>query len=165
MKKNRGFEKVSLEQWEKDRGASIEGDVSVESINLPSRGTSHSAGYDIFSPMSFSLAPMEEIKFPLGWKVYMLRDEFFLIVPRSGLGFKHHMKLANTVGIIDCDYFNNNENEGHCWIKIRNEGLRTVFIKRGDAIAQGIFQKYLLVDDDDYIGIKREGGLGSTNRR
>jgi len=158
LKKIRGFEKVSTEQWIKD------GNGDYAEIKLPKRSTSHSAGYDIFSTIDFTLQPNEDIKIPLGWKVYMKNDEFLMIVPRSGMGFKYYTRLANSIGIIDCDFYNNSGNEGHCWAKIRNEGNMPLSVKKGDAIAQGMFQRYLLADLDDFTGETRTGGFGSTDK-
>lgn len=155
--KIRGFEKVSRERWFKDSTSGM-----WNEIILPKRATSHSAGYDIFSPIDFVLLENDEIKFPTGWKVYMEEDEVLLIYPRSSLGFKY-LRLANDVGVIDHDYYNNSSNEGHCWIKLRNEGHKNIEIKRGEAIAQAIFTKYLLADNDDYSGDIRKGGIGSTD--
>lgn len=162
--KQRGFEKVSFQQWDKDNEIVPESQEVWESIKLPKRATSHSAGYDIFSPVDFILNPNDEIKIPLGWKVYMQGDEFFTIISRSGLGFKYYLRLANGTGLIDFDYFNNSGNEGHCWIKLRNEGSQTLIVHSGDAIAQGIFQRYLLADGDDFSGETRSGGFGSTDK-
>lgn len=159
--KVRGFEKVSLKEWEKE-GYSY---LYWNDIILPKRMTAHSAGYDIFSPIDFILNPGSEIKIPLGIKAYMLPDEFMMILPKSGLGFKFYTRLANTTGIGDSDYYNNPGNEGHYFAKIRNEGQQDIFIKQGDAILQAIFQKYLLVDGDDYTGENRVGGLGSTSKQ
>jgi dUTP pyrophosphatase len=155
--KQRGFEKISKEQWLSDGGI----DGAYDKIILPKRATQYSAGHDIFSPINFILPPNEEIKIPCGFKVYMLRDEFFEIVPRSGLGFKYYTRLANTVGVVDSDFFNNKDNEGHCFIKLRNEGDKDLEIHVGDAIAQGIFQKYLIADNDESDRV-RSGGFGST---
>ncbi len=157
-KKIRGFEHVSGKQWQKDFNA------IAPLPNLPSRATAHSAGYDVFSSMDFSLEPSEEIKIPTGFKAYMQPDEFLMFVPRSGLGFKYYTRLANTIGVGDSDYYNNDGNEGHYWVKIRNEGDKTLQVKFGDAIAQAVFQKYLIVDNDDFSGEKRVGGFGSTNK-
>ena len=157
--KTRGFEKVSQGQWDKDVKIS-----NQEIPHLPQRATAKSAGYDIFSPFSFILYPEDEIKLPTGFKSYMMDDEFLMFVPRSGHGFKYYARLANTIGIVDSDYYNNCDNEGHCWVKIRNEGDKTMSVKEGDAIAQAIFQKYLLVDGDDFDGEERIGGFGSTTK-
>ena len=164
MNKIRGFERVSFQQWDKDNEIVPESKDVWESIKLPKRATSRSAGYDIYSPVDFVLQPSWEIKIPLGWKVYMQADELFTIIPRSGLGFKYYLRLANTTGLIDSDYFNNPGNEGHSWIKLRNEGSVDVSIKAGEGIAQGIFQKYLLADEDDFVGEGRVGGFGSTSK-
>ena len=158
---NRYFEKITKEQWDKDTYATYLIENAYENISLPQRATQYSAGYDFFSPIDFILSPNQEIKIPTGIKVFTHFDEFLMIVPRSGLGFKYYLRLANTIGIIDHDY-RFAENEGHIWIKVRNEGKIELNIKPQMAIAQGIFQKYFLVDGDDYNGKQRTGGLGST---
>lgn len=166
--KARGFEKISPEQWANDFETDLtNGTIErvYDELQLPKRATKHSAGYDIFSPKAFILDPNDEIKLPTGMKVYMLPDEFLSIHTRSGLGFKYYARLANVTGIIDADYCNNPDNEGHFWVKIRNEGNKPMHIKKGDAIAQAIFQKYLLVDDDNFDeGEDRVGGFGSTSK-
>lgn len=162
--KTRGFEKVSWKQWEKDyRPNDMESDVEWN-VNLPVRATALSAGYDIFSTVDVYLNPNGEVTMPLGWKVYMLPHEALFIMPRSGMGFKHYVRLANTVGLIDSDYYNNEKNEGHCWIKLRNEGYDTLAIKKGDAIAQCVFVPFLLADGDGFNnGNIRKGGFGHTD--
>jgi dUTP pyrophosphatase len=163
--KTRGFERVSKEQWHKDSGYILHDNCTLfeELIKLPQRATSYSAGYDIFSPYSFTLNPKESMKIPLGIKAYMLEDEFLMIVPRSGMAFKYFVRLANTVGIVDSDYYNNEGNEGHMFVKIRNEGDALLSVKDGEAIAQAIFQKYLLTDNDNSDIQTRIGGFGSTS--
>lgn len=164
MSRIRGFEFVSSEQWEKDiEGLKHENSYNQQDVRLPRRATARSAGYDIFSPIDFELFPGEEIKIPLGFKIYMLEDECFKIIPRSGLGFKYYLRLANETGLIDSDYYNNSGNEGHCWIKLRNEGTAFLMVKRMDAIAQGTFERILLADGDCFDGLIRGGGLGSTS--
>ena len=157
----RGFEKVSNVQWTID---SFDTHVKYEDIKLPARATRTSAGHDIFSTEDCVLEPNQEVTMPLGWKVYMQPNEMFLIVPRSGMGFKYYSRLANTIGVIDSDYYNNKKNEGECWIKLRNEGTKTLHIEKGDGIAQGIFIEYLLSDGDSLDeGDVREGGFGHTD--
>lgn len=155
----RGFEFISEEQWESDCP-----DQPYSSIIKPKRSTSKSAGYDFYSPISFELQPGEHIKIPTGIKAYMMDDEVLNIYPRSGWGFKYFLRLANTCGVIDSDYFDNSDNEGHIWVKIRNEGNNPISVREGTAFCQGIFQKYLLVDGDDFEGNERTGGIGSTDR-
>lgn len=132
---------------------------------LPKRATAFSAGYDCFSPVSFCLDPGEAIKVPTLLKAYMPPDVVLMAYPRSGQGFKFFSRLANTVGIIDSDYVDNETNEGHIVIKIRNEGDLPLKIHAGDAFCQFIFQHYLLTDDDDFSGEKRNGGFGSTSKK
>lgn len=177
--KQRGFKVISFVQWLLDRWNMSEEQFdkiwsndyreqiikSYESISLPKRATAHSAGYDVFSPFDFSLKPNEDIKIPTGWKAYMLEDEKLVFHPRSGLGFKYYIRLANTTGIGDSDYFDNESNEGHYWVKIRNEGYKEIHINKGDAIVQCIFEKYLLADNDNLTGEKRTGGFGSTDKK
>ena len=139
---------------------------------LPRRATKRSAGYDIYSTRSFTLKPGEEIKIPTGFRVQMDSDNALLILPRSGMGFKYYVRLANTTGVIDSDYFDT-ENEGHVWVKIRNESVQVdelapqvLTVNQGDAICQGIFVNYLLVEGDNYTnGNTRVGGFGSTNEQ
>ena len=133
----------------------------------PKRSTKKSAGYDIFSPIDFKLAPGEGIVIKLGIKAYMQDDEYLMIVPRSGLGFKFYSRLANTVGIIDADYYNNEDNEGEIAVKIRNESEdKELIVEKGKAICQAIFMKYLLVDGDSTDeGGERKGGFGSTDNK
>ena len=128
----------------------------------PKRGTKKSAGYDFFSPVELIIPAHEMAKVPTGIKVCMNDDEILSIYPRSSIGFKTGIRLANTVGIIDADYYNNNNNEGHIFIKFYNPTDTDYKINIGDKIAQGIFTKYLIVDDEDEILTERNGGLGST---
>lgn len=156
----RGFEVISLNQAIKDLGDTI----STIEAKLPKRATKMSAGYDIYAPYDFTILPSETLKIPTLLRAYMLEDEVLKIYPRSGLGFKYFTRLANTVGIIDADYFNSS-NEGHIWVKVRNEGDKELTIKQGEAFCQGIFQKYLLADGDDFTtGEGRNGGFGSTTK-
>ena len=87
-----------------------------------------------------------------------------MIYPRSGLGFKYRLQLNNTVGVIDSDYFNS-DNEGHIFIKMTNDSNegKIVDVKAGQGIAQGIFMQYGIVEDDD-VNETRNGGFGSTTK-
>lgn len=164
VQKKRGFKRISTIQWGKDVVGKKEylDVIKYEEIKLPERATEKSGGYDIFSPITFVLNPNQDIKVPTGIKSYMMDDEKFEISPRSGLGFNYYLRLANTIGKIDADYIDNEKTEGHIWVKVRNEGNVPVTIKKGDAFAQGSFEKYLLVDGDSFTGNKRIGGMGST---
>jgi dUTP pyrophosphatase len=157
--KVRGFEKISPAQYKEDFGS----DLGYTEIKLPRRATKNSSGYDIYSPLDFSLSPNEEIKIPTGIKSYMLGDEELLMFPRSSVGFKFNVKFNNTIPKIDSDYYNNESNEGHIWIKFTNTGKKDWIVKEGDAIAQCSFYKYLIVDGDCPVNEDRVGGIGSTN--
>ncbi len=157
----RKFEKISYEQFKKD----ICDDKELYSrIELPKRSTNHSAGYDIKSIVSETIKPGESKVIKTGIKVAMNPDEVFYIIDRSSLGFKYDITLSNSVGVIDSDYYNNEDNEGHFSVKLINHGKKEYVINIGDRIAQGIFMKYLTVDDEEIINKKRKGGIGSTNK-
>ena len=131
-------------------------------IKLPSRATSSSAGYDFYLPYDLVIKPKESILVKTGIKACMENDEFLMIVIRSSLGVKKGLQLSNNVGIIDSDYYNNIDNEGHIMISLKNCSDVAVMLMCGERIAQGIFLKYLKVDDDSNQNA-RLGGFGSTN--
>jgi len=134
-------------------------------VKMPQRATKQSAGYDCYAPYSFLLKPGEMIKINTGLKAYMQPGEVLLAFPRSSLGFKYFCRLANTVGVIDADYYGNPDNEGAIGMELRNEGGEPMYIERGQAIAQFIFMPFLLADGDSYQqGADRMGGFGSTDR-
>ncbi|MBQ1495786.1 MAG: deoxyuridine 5'-triphosphate nucleotidohydrolase [Bacilli bacterium] len=154
----RKFERISEAEFEKV----LKDKCDYEDIKLPERSTKHSAGYDFISPFDFELNPGETIKVPSGIKVCMNEDEYLAILVRSSMGFKYNIRLCNQVGIIDSDYYNNPDNEGHMFIALKNEGEKVFKVEKGGKYAQGIFQKFLLTDDDEASG-ERKGGFGSTN--
>lgn len=158
----RYFERISFEQFKKD----IADDEKLyNSIELPKRSTSLSAGYDIRSIENYILKPKESKIFKTGIKVNMNEDEVLYIFDRSSFGFKYDIMLSNSVGVIDCDFYNNPENEGHIGIKLINLGKEEVKINIGDRIAQGVFMKYLKVDNEEEVKLVRKGGSGSTGRK
>ena len=157
----RYFEKISFNQFKND----IEDNMELyESYLLPKRSTKHSAGYDFFSLYDFVLKPGEIKKIPTGVKINMNQDEMLMLVVRSSMGFKYNIRMCNQIGIFESDYYNNPGNEGHAWLKIQNEGDKDYIVKKGEAICQGIFTKFLTVDNEDLIENERIGGLGSTNK-
>lgn len=158
------FYKVSLEQYVKDNKTR---DISIkewEDIKIPCPATKNSAGHDFFSPYDFKLKPNETIKIATGIKVQLDDDKVLFIVPRSSLGFKYRLQLDNTIGVIDSDYYNNDGNEGHIFIKLTNDSNsdKTLEVKKGEAIAQGIIVQFFRADGQN-IDTIREGGIGSTN--
>lgn len=162
----RKFEKVSIEQYAKDKNANDMSEVRAEydAIRLPRSATKGSAGYDFFSPVSFTLKPGETILLPTGIRVILNENETMLCFPRSSLGFKYRMQLDNTVGVIDSDYWKS-DNEGHIFLKITNDNRngKVCEIQAGHAIMQGIVIPYLKMDDDD-VTEERNGGIGSTDK-
>lgn len=148
----------------KKRGFEIVGAYRNEGIRLPVRKTARSAGYDIEAAECVTVSPGELAKIATGLKAYMQDDEYLGIHIRSSLGINRQLMLANSQGVIDADYYNNPDNEGHIIIAMRNMGDEPVIINKGDRIAQGIFYRYLIADDDAAEGA-RTGGFGSTGIR
>lgn len=132
-------------------------------INLPRRKTKWSAGYDLEAATEVTIEAGEMALVPTGLKAYMEQDEVLMVFIRSSLAVKQGLMLANGTGIIDADYVDNPDNEGHIQLAVRNLSPIAVTIKKGQAVAQGIFLKYLLTDDDA-PGQKRLGGFGSTDQ-
>ena len=158
----RFFEKISFEQFKKD----IKNDQKLYNYyNLPVRKTKYSAGYDFEALYDFILKPGEIMKIPTGLKVRMHENEALLLVNRSSVGFKYNVRLCNQLGVIDYDYYNNSDNEGHMWFKFQNEGDKDYKVKKGDSIGQGIFINYLVTDNEEKIEDERKGGIGSTTKR
>ena len=155
------FMKVSRARFEADWHFDLP--CPWDDIALPRRATVGSAGYDIFSPLDFRLAPDEIIDIPTGLRVRIEPGWVLTLYPRSGQGFKYRVQLYNSVGVIDSDYFGA-ENEGHIRIKIVNANTegKILHVKKGEAFAQGIFLPYGITIDDDADGI-RTGGFGSTS--
>lgn len=156
----RGFEKIKYEQFVIDIS---DNEKLYNEYNIPKRSTKNSAGYDFESIADLIIAPGEIKKIPTGIKVYMEPDEVLFIFVRSSMGFKYNVRMCNQVGIIDSDYYSNISNDGHIWISLQNEGTKTYEIKKGDKICQGIFNKYLLADNDNNDNNIRTGGIGSTD--
>lgn len=159
------FEKISIERFEEDFAGKIPSEDFVSArrtLQLPRRATTGSAGYDIFAPYDIEILPQQTVKIPTGIRVTLDDDKFLAIYPRSGLGFKFKMQLWNTTGIIDSDY-NQSDNEGHIWCKFYNGSPdgKTIVIRKGEAMCQGIIQQFFKTVDDETDGV-RNGGFGST---
>lgn len=153
----RGFERVQLSEFLKHRPEN-----DYENIKLPKRGTKNSAGYDFFLPFGISIKPKEKVIIPSGIKAFMGSDEVLFLVVRSSLGIKYGIRLLNQVGVIDSDYYNNQDNEGHILIALENTSDKTLNLNVGDRIVQGIFMKYLTTTNEEEPNIRRLGGIGST---
>ena len=158
MKRIAQFFKVSKDEYAKS--AHID---AYENVKLPARATSGSAGYDFFSPYEFSLLPGQTVTVATGVRVKIDEGWVLKIYPRSGLGFKYRLTLNNTVGIIDSDYFNA-DNEGHIFIRMTNCGDKELKVEKGKAFAQGVFIEYGITVDDE-CSASRTGGFGSTDKK
>ena len=179
------FEKVSYEQFFKDFVKTFnlqatreleDGTVETvdldsfirpfyDSIKLPQRATNGSAGYDFYTPIDLNIVPNTTVKIPTGIRCKMKKNYVLQIYPRSSLGFKYRFQPDNLVPIIDSDYYGS-DNEGHIFLKMTNDSRedKTLKLKRGDAFAQGIFNKYYLAKENK-VHIKRNGGFGSTDKK
>ncbi len=151
----------------KKRGFEIAKGFENAGINMPVRKTKFSAGYDIEAVEDCVIPAFELGQKPTlvktGLKVYMPDDEVFMLYNRSSNPGKKGLILANSVGVVDKDYYGNPDNDGHVMFAFYNIKSEPVEIKKGDVIGQGIFQKYFVIDDD-ISEATRMGGFGSTNQ-
>ncbi|OJF91748.1 dUTP diphosphatase [Alkalibacterium sp. 20] len=165
MKKIRGFEIVSK--------------YENEELLLPKRATKGSAGYDLTAAVDITVPsvfkalrmnnqsetnPMSSTLVPTGVKAYMPDNEYLLLANRSSNPMKKQLAVPNGIGIIDADYYGNEGNEGEIFVQFINYGLEDVEISKGERIAQGIFSRYEVVDDEEQTFDKRTGGFGSSGR-
>lgn len=141
----RGFEIVSTEK----------------NIQLPTRGSKGSAGYDFYLKEEIKISQNQILKVKTGIKSYMLEDEVLELYIRSSVA-KKGISLINNVGIIDSDYYNNPANEGEIIFYLQNNTNEDIIFSANERIIQGIFKKYLITtfDNNDQL---RQGGFGSTN--
>ena len=150
---------------EKTRGFEIATGFANCNINLPIRKTKYSAGYDIEAAEDVIIPSFKKGMNPTlvktGLKAYMPEDEMLLLYNRSSNPKKKGLIMANSVGVIDKDYYGNPDNDGHFMFAFYNIKEEDVEIKKGEAIGQAIFQKFYITDDDKAEG-ERMGGFGST---
>ena len=150
----------------KDRGFEIAKGWEDKDIHLPIRKTKYAAGYDVEAAEDITIPKytpgIKPTLIPTGLKAYCKEDEFFMLVNRSS-GPKKGFLMANSIGIIDHDYYNNESNDGHFYFQYFNCSDHDIEIKKGNIIGQVIFQKYLITDNDEASGI-RTGGFGSTDK-
>lgn len=152
---------------EKIRGFEVVKGFEDKEINLPVRKTKFSAGYDIEAAEEVIVPSFKKGMNPTlvktGIKAYMQDDEVLMLYNRSSNPKKKGLILANSVGVIDKDYYGNQDNDGHIMFAFYNIKDEDITIKKGEAIGQAVFQKYLIADDDSAEG-ERIGGFGSTNK-
>ena len=158
------FEKISYTMYEKEN---LDINIGYAQIKLPQRATKYSAGYDIEAAEDWVIPSFKKGMNPTlvktGLKVYMQDDEVVLLYNRSSNPKKKGLIVANSVGVIDKDYYGYPDNDGHIMFAFYNIKEEDVEIKKGEAIGQAIFQKYLMADDDNAEG-ERVGGFGSTRK-
>lgn len=130
-------------------------------IKLPERKTQGSAGYDFYAPQEVSIDPGCKEKIWTDIKVKLIPGLHLKIYPRSSLGNKWGMMLANTIGVIDMDYYNNPNNNGNICVIVRNIGDETIIVQEGERFAQGIVEPYFVFE---HVDGKRMGGIGSTGK-
>lgn len=151
----------------KKRGFEIAKGWEDKDISIPIRKTKCAAAYDLEAAEdivipSFKLG-MKPVLIPTGLKAYMMEDEVLILAPRSSGPKKQGIMFPHSIGIIDQDYYGNVDNDGHIMVQVINIKDEDVHIKKGDAVCQAMFQKYLVCDDDQADGI-RSGGFGSTDK-
>ena len=172
------FEKITREQWVRDVINSYQLEYLTEGhfekinklydgIKLPERATKYSAGYDFYVSGDVVIPWGDSYIIPTGIRWVCDKEEdknkVLQIYPRSGIGFRTGVRLMNTVGIIDADYWEGN-NEGHIMVKLYNPMNSHLHVKDGDAIVQGVITEYHTCDDEEEIVEKRTGGMGSTDK-
>lgn len=152
---------------ERKRGFEIAKGFENCNINLPVRKTKYSAGYDIEAAENTVIPSFKKGMKPTfvktGLKAYMGEDEVLILANRSSNPGKKGLILSNSIGVIDSDYYGNPDNDGHIMFAFYNIKDEDIEVKKGDAIGQAIFQKFLVTDDDVAAG-ERKGGFGSTSK-
>lgn len=163
----------------KVRGFEIVTKYKDENLALPKRATKGSAGYDLTAaadmviPSVFKAMkekdgkgtnPMGSSLIPTGVKAYMPENEYLLLANRSSNPMKRQLAVPNGIGVIDSDYYGNEGNEGEIFVQVINYGLEDVTIAKGERIAQGIFSKYEIADEEEQTFDTRIGGFGSSGR-
>ena len=149
------------------RGFEIAKGFEDKGINLPQRKTKFSAGYDVEAAEDIVIPSFKKGMAPTliktGLKAYMEDDEVLMLYNRSSNPKKKGLILANSIGVVDADYYGNPDNDGHIMFAFYNIKDEETVIKKGDCIGQAIFEKFLITDDDNANG-ERKGGFGSTSK-
>lgn len=176
------------------RGFKIVSKYEKAGLTIPYRTTKKAAGYDFEAAVDFTLPSIWKLNFikvlwqlrhgetssatdldaaaktlkpflvPTGIKAYMNDDEYLMIANRSSNPLKRGLIFPNGIGVIDADYYDNENNEGEIFIQLVNMGIRDVQIKKGERIGQGIFTQYLTATDETEIKATRSGGFGSSGK-
>jgi dUTP pyrophosphatase len=151
----------------RERGFEVVSTYKDLNIKLPERATKSSAGYDFFAIEDSEIPPhkinQKPFLVPTGIKSYMNDNECLILANRSSNPIKKSLILPNGIGLIDSDYYNNPDNEGHIMFQFINISSSSIIIKKGDKLGQGFFLPYLIADNDVASG-SRVGGFGSTGK-
>lgn len=165
------FQRISEHAWDEIRRSVEDGYECLsryDEIKLPTRATKDSAGFDFYINEDLVLNPGFSKVINTGIRCKIDPGWMLMLCPKSGLGFKYHMSLENTIGIVDGDYYNTHcegpSDEGHIMVKIYNGGDKQIVLKKGDKFCQGIFLQYGLAYTTDTEYVTRNGGFGSTGR-
>ena len=134
-------------------------------IKLPTRSDKGSAGYDIYTPYAFEIKPKETVFITTDVKIAMEEDEVMFLFVRSSTGIKRRLMLATSVSVIDSTYYSNPENDGNLIVVLTNMGEETQTFEQHERFVQGVFCKYLTVDNDAPLNAKRTGGIGSSGKK
>lgn len=149
----------------RERGFEVVSAYAGKGVTLPVRKTAASAGYDFAAAEETVLLPGRVTLVPTGVKAFMPVSEVLVLAIRSSLAVRRQLMLANGIGVIDADYYDSPETEGHIEIAVYNAGAAPVTLKKGERVAQGIFLRYETVTGDTAgEGARRQGGFGSTGR-
>lgn len=132
---------------------------------LPTRGSKHAAGYDLYACLDkeLTIQPQETVKVPTGLAFEIPEGQFAAIYARSGLATKQGLRPANAVGVCDSDY------RGEYIVALHNDSTQPQTIQPSERIAQLIIQAYQSVDEfvevDELESTERgSGGFGSTGK-
>ncbi len=134
------------------------------SFDLPKRSTTYSAGYDLALIDDLVIEVGGVAAGKTGVKAFMQDNEVLKIYPRSSLAKRYHLTLANNVGIVDKDYYGNPDNDGHIMVSLRNFGQTDIMLRKGERVAQAIFEQYLISPFEEEPTDTRNGGFGSTGK-
>ena len=149
------------------RGFEVAKGYEDKDIHIPIRKTAHAAGYDIEAAEDVLMPKykpgIKPTLIPTGLKAYCQPDECYFLLNRSS-GPKKGFLMANSIGLIDSDYYENEDNDGHFYFAYFNCSDHDIEIKKGDIIGQVVFTKYLVTDNDNATGV-RKGGFGSTDKK
>lgn len=138
--------------------------VSYAEGIIPTRSDKGSAGYDFYTAETLTIEPGKTVLFKTNIKAQMEEDEVLMLYIRSSIGIKKHIVLSNGTGVIDSTYYNNPDNEGNIMCALYNYGDEPQTIEAGDRVMQGIFMKYLTVENDIVVNKERTGGIGSSGK-